>query len=1380
MLKDKRLCWRCLKTHGKNDCRSTWICSRCDASIPQNKKLHANVLHDTITNFFASKSTTVKQSNATQQLSICSASSVSKNKNSQVILQSVQAWLRGPNGSKQMVRILLDSGADICLIRKDVSDRSGLTGPISNLTLQVAGGGQVEKGRERQVNFKLESLNGQFITQPIEGHTMSKVVENFSPVSVDPKQFVHLENLQFTEEYPRTSSAQIDILLGEPYYSDLILGAPIRGKINEPKAILTKLGYVLAGSFNTITNAESYRVNFCSKPDLTQFWNLEHIGILPEVESNEFTLAEQKAEDLMEKVTTYDEEKKQWSTELLFKDPNDKIQNNYRRAKALMISVEKNAKKLDYVKELNATFEELIQEGFAEKVPTEEIVNENKEQVYYLQTFPVIKPERDSTKIRLVMDASAKDPGSKKSLNDLLYQGPCLLNEFVKILIQFKLHKYAFTCDISKMFLRIRLSKGTNALRFLWRGCNEEEEEKIYRMLVLAFGLNSSPYQAAWVTRKHAERFKKEFELAYESIFNRMYVDDIASGQQSLELASKEAKQIYDLLQLATMTACKWYANNKSILDEIPENLISTKSSVKVLGVQWNTLEDTINFNFIPQLVKIDIETKRSFLQQTAMLFDPLGLLAPFILQAKLLFQLTWEMNLKWDDPLPPSIMEPWINWKNQIPLLQDLKMERCLISTSEKIVKDSTIIAFGDASTTAYGCCVYLLTSYEDGSISSSLVLAKSRVNPINNKFSIVRLELLAALCASRAAVYTSKALNVKKIICFSDSMITLGRIRKGHAHYKIWVARRLEELTTLVSKDQWRFCPGKLNPSDMSSRGCNAQELINSTNWWFGPDFITTPKENWPEEETQAIQDHQIQEELTEEKKEIHISLAATRDINPIINLANKVSNWNKFVRIVCYIRRFASKTQARLTGPILVPELEKTKEVLWNISQEHQFHMERKDIGNGNKVAKDSKLAELNMFIDENHLMRSKTRLVQSQELTYDETHPIVLPNHCPIVEKFILNLHQSLGHASANYLLSLIRQQFKLLKSKQEIKRIINLCLTRRCIKGQPLRQQMAPLPVQRMDQLEPFAHCSTDLFGPMFIKHICKFENCVHLKETKVWCCIFTCLQTRGIVLEIVDDLSAEEVILALRRFITRVGLPKTMFSDNGTNFQCASKELKRLFKAINWNKVQEECSQKGIQWAFAVEAAPHTNGITERMIQSVKKHIRITIGSARLTRKHLEIVLKEAEFLVNNRPLCVVSPDENDLTPITPFQLIMGKQANLLPDPNWRKQVENPGNFTKMWKLRQTLTSQFWKQWKTDYLMKQDVRTKWQNPTHQDLLGKIVLVNDDNMAKNVWKIARIIDTVTSKDGLIRTAIIKTPTSVLRRPIQKLSLLEGID
>ena len=355
-----------------------------------------------------------------------------------------------------------------------------------------------------------------------------------------------------------------------------------------------------------------------------------------------------------------------------------------------------------------------------------------------------------------------------------------------------------------------------------------------------------------------------------------------------------------------------------------------------------------------------------------------------------------------------------------------------------------------------------------------------------------------------------------------------------------------------------------------------------------------------------------------------------------------------------------------------------MKETRSLLWKISQENQFQKEKKDLKTGQKVNKDSKLSEMNVFLDENDLLRSKTRLTFSEELTYDEKNPVILPSGCPIIEKFILNLHVNLGHASANYLLSVIREHFKILKSKREIKRIINTCLTKRCTKVRPLGQQMGPLPTQRMDQLECFAHCSTDLFGPMFVKHTCKWEKCVHLKETKVWGCIFTCLQSRAIHLEIVDNLSAEEFILALRRFISRVGIPKTMFSDNGTNFVAASKELNRMFKAINWNKVKEECVKKGIDWTFAVEAAPFTNGISERMIQTVKKHLRIIIGSARLSRKHLEIILKETELIVNNRPLCVVSPDDDDLNQITPFQLLMGKTANFLPDPNWKKQIKNP------------------------------------------------------------------------------------------------------
>ena len=1388
-IKDKRICWRCLNIHKVGECKSSWLCTRCDSSIPENKRKHSNILHEALLAFYSNSSNASNRMNATrdekrdnQDKRQTSTSAVCTNDKSQVILQSVMAWLKGSDGSKIKVRVFLDPGSDVCLVRRDVANQIGLDGPSSNLSLQVAGGMTLKETKEKEVSFKLEHLNGSFVSRTIHAITKEKIVEDFSPIIIDPNQYEHLKKLRFTEGYPRKEKARIDVLLGEPYYTDIIVGAPIKGKQNDPKAIPTQLGMVLAGSFQTNKADKTYRVNYCTKPDLNKFWELEHIGILTEKENDQYTLEEEEALKMMEKVTSYSEIKKEWTTELLFKNKKDRIQNNYKRAKAVLISVENAARKQNHEKELNETFNELIQNGFAEEVPKEEKVDEKMEQVYYLQTFPVIKPERDSTKIRLVQNASAKDPQSGKSLNDLLYQGPCLLNDFVKILIGFRHNRYAFTCDISKMFLRVKLKRGMNALRFLWRNCNTEKKEIIYRMIVLAFGLNSSPFQAAWVTRRHAKMFKKEFELAYEAVNNKMYVDDVASGQMTIEVAKTEAKQILDLLALAGMTAAKWHTNEKEVLELIPEELKSPMNEVKVLGVQWNTDSDEITFDFVPQMVPTEIETKRTFLQQTAMLFDPLGILSPFILKAKLLFQTTWQANLKWDDHLPEVINEPWKKWKSQIPFLQEMKMKRCLVETNNKQIKKSTILAFGDASENAYGCCVYLLTLYEDVSMSCSLIFAKSRVAPIaekkEGKLTIVRLELLAALITARASVYAGQALNVSNIICFTDSMITLGRIRKGHSNYKIWVARRLEEIDRLVKQENWRFCPGKLNPSDLASRGCDAKELLESIHWWKGPEFVTTPEKDWPKEDTKSLEENQQKEEQIEQKKD-QIVLATTQTINPIFELVKRVSNWDKFQRIVCYVRRFGTKTQRKNKGNISIQELKETRSLLWKISQENQFQKEKRDLKTCQSVNKDSKLSEMNVFLDENELLRSKTRLILSEELTYDEKNPVILPSGCPIIEKFILNLHVNLGHASANYLLSVMREHFKILKSKREIKRIINTCLTKRCTKAQPLGQQMGPLPTQRMDQLECFAHCSTDLFGPMYVKHTCKWEKCVHPKETKVWGCIFTCLQSRAIHLEIVDNLSAEEFILALRRFISRVGIPKTLFSDNGTNFVAASKELIRMFKAINWNQVKEECIQKGIDWTFAVEGAPFTNGISERMIQTVKKHLRIIIGSAGLSRKHLEIILKETELIVNNRPLCVVSPDEDDLNPITPFQLMMGKTANFLPDPNWKKQAENPGNFTKMWRLRQKLQNEFWKKWKRDYLMKQDVRTKWKNPTNEDLMGKIVLINDDNLPKNSWKLAKIIETITSKDGLIRTLVVKTPTSILRRPIQKLSLLEGI-
>jgi len=136
----------------------------------------------------------------------------------------------------------------------------------------------------------------------------------------------------------------------------------------------------------------------------------------------------------------------------------------------------------------------------------------------------------------------------------------------------------------------------------------------------------------------------------------------------------------------------------------------------------------------------------------------------------------------------------------------------------------------------------------------------------------------------------------------------------------------------------------------------------------------------------------------------------------------------------------------------------------------------------------------------------------------------------------------------------------------------------------------------------------------------------------------------------------------------------------------------------------------------------------------------------------------------------------LVTDHPDDLIPITPAELIIGRKMNQLPDPNIQ---HNETNIVHLWRKRQATLNSFWKRWRNDYLLAQDVRKKWRTPSHENLVNKLVLIRDDNMARNEWKFGKITDTVKSKDGLIRTVVVKTPTSILRRPIQRISLFENI-
>jgi len=1093
-------------------------------------------------------------------------------------------------------------------------------------------------------------------------------------------------------------------------------------------------------------------------------------------------------------MTHYDRKSKTWFTSLLFKQNPPTLGSNKLKALSILRKVETSTIKNKKVAQVNAAFNEFIEKGFAEEV----FEDSEPEQVHYLPGHAVFK-EDSTTNTRIVFNASAtSDTGN--TLNECLFQGPCLLPDIVQVLIRFRLNPIAFTLDISKMFLRIKLDHGKDYLRFFWRNCDQSQKPRIFRMTSVTFGVISSPFQAIDVVLKHADLFAQIYPLAAATVRDQLYMDDVPAGSKNFEEAKNTIGELLAFFMEANMKPHKFASNVPDILQAIPIESKSPETSVKVLGVIWDTKQDSLLLNLKNLSTASKQDTKRSFLEVAAKIFDPLGLFSPFTTKVKLLFQEVWKAESKvgkqpksWDTALPIDIQENWDNLKNDIPNLKNISVKRCFFNDNE-VPEKVDIFAFGDASKIAYATAIYVVGYHKNGQKTASLAFSRTRVTPLklanssDKSQTIVRLELLAALLAARAAHHVRSAIEhsvpVSKVDFFTDSMINLCRIHKGPQKFKLWVANRLESILQLSTAEQWHHCPGPINPADLPSRGLSAGELEQSSLWWKGPSFILDDRKTWPTgQEPKFSDDPERRKQSEEDMLDASIMLSATNDISQtnwefVKSLVNRFDDWHKMIRFLSAIMRIVDRQHRKQFSktPLSFSVSEKTavETKLWHWSQQHHFKSDFISLENGNSISSKSGLAQFNPFFDKTQgLIKSNTRLVLSN-LPESTRQAIVLPRDCPIVEKFVMHKHRMHQHAGSGYLHALMKENFILPQAKRQIRKFIRKCTKRGCVMPVPLEQQMAPLPANRTDDPAPFQSTAVDLFGPLLVFHRCGLQNCPHPKSNKVHCALFTCFQSRAVHLELVDSASTEDFLNAFRSFFARRGTPSTMYSDNAKGFKAASREIRLLYKSINWNSVKRKGQEKNIEWFFSTERSPHQNGLCERLVRTVKGPLRTAIGAASLTKAQLAIILTEIEAVVNNRPLATTSEDPSDLTPITPLELVCGRRLDQLPDP---KNAKTSTSFSHLWRKRQAVLNQFWKRWHKDYLLEQSVRKKWKIPSHTDLMGRLVLIKDDHLSRNEWVIGRIVKILPSKDALIRNVVVKTPTSTLRRAVQKLALFE---
>ncbi|GBO43766.1 hypothetical protein AVEN_38343-1, partial [Araneus ventricosus] len=262
---------------------------------------------------------------------------------------------------------------------------------------------------------------------------------------------------------------------------------------------------------------------------------------------------------------------------------------------------------------------------------------------------------------------------------------------------------------------------------------------------------------------------------------------------------------------------------------------------------------------------------------------------------------------------------------------------------------------------------------------------------------------------------------------------------------------------------------------------------------------------------------------------------------------------------------------------------------------------------------------------------------------------------------------------------------------------------------------------------------------------------------------------------KAIHLEIVNSLSTEAFIGALKRFISRRGRPSDIFSDNGTNFVGANNELlkilKGLFKRESAEKFEDFLASEGIKWHFNPPATPHFGGLWEAGVKSLKGHLKRVVGNTILTHEEFFTIITQVEAVLNSRPLCPLSEDPNDDLALTPAHFLVGTSLACLPEPHFK---ETPMNRLSRWELVQKLAQTFWSKWTSDYLNRLQARPKWYKGEKEFKKNEVVLVKgDDNSKLLSWNLAKIIEVHPGKDNITRIVTLKTSKGIYKRPVNKI-------
>ena len=437
----------------------------------------------------------------------------------------------------------------------------------------------------------------------------------------------------------------------------------------------------------------------------------------------------------------------------------------------------------------------------------------------------------------------------------------------------------------------------------------------------------------------------------------------------------------------------------------------------------------------------------------------------------------------------------------------------------------------------------------------------------------------------------------------------------------------------------------PGKTNPADLPSRGLNILELSVSQLWRVGPEWLPADSPISSDIECMPMPE-QCLPELKASSKLSHNLLTIERSphVEEVMSCAD-FSSLPRLLRVTAYVLRAVNHFKTKKSGsnlPItLNPQEIATAEKLWITHAQKELVLQ-KDF--------DTLRHQFGLFLDDKGLWRCGGRL-QNADIPFTAKHPILLPRGHHFTALTVCDAHQRVSHNGVKETLTEVRRKYWVVRGRSLIRAIIHRCVTCKNHEGAPFDSPPPPpLTEFRIKEDPAFTYTGVDFAGPLFVRYEASSGS------SKVWICLFTCLVTRAIHLDIVSDLSTPTFIRCLKQFAARRGLSRKFLSDNGKTFKAAAKFISSVFKD---ETVQEYLVDQGSQWIFNIECAPWWGGVFEQMVKSNKRCLRKMVGRANFSLDELLSAVVEIEAVINSRPLSYISSSDYD-EPLTPSHLVVG------------------------------------------------------------------------------------------------------------------------